>query len=817
MPIHLRMLTLVFTLVITLASQTSVAAAEPDLVSVQGETGWQRVNDYVVTLHDPTNQLQISDIAKVDIRNNFAQVPLEFGNQAGTFWIHLRIHNHEDKAVIRWLDTNNRFLPEIEVFSPRADGQYDRQLASGGKSFKYRPLPFANFVFQLNIPPLQTVDIYIRAQTLGILRHSLELTLWEPDAYKAHVRNVEVQWFFFLGMSIGLALFNLFLYFSIRDPSYLIYFGVVLAQLWRTSDNGVAYEYFWPDSPFFEQVLSRGLSIIAVLTLTHFFVCRFIELPRLRPLQYRWLTSALLVICLVVLFLISGSRLSETLPLETFHISQRIFVVTVAAYCLAILMILLKWSWNGNPRAQSLLIAFSPLLVLTGLIVPGLYILKINVNWTIPPTMLGSGLTMILMAIALADRVKEAQQAKETAQRELVDGLYAKERELEARVEQRTEDLTQANSAFQSVLENAQDAVVLTDQDGRITNWNRQAEVTFGWSKQEAIGSDLAKLIFPPHLYHQVTGILTRQKLTQRDSTRRESVAIRQDGTEFPIELSSTLINVAGEREFSFFIRDITQRRQAENDIAESIAKQSELTDLKSRFVAMASHEFRTPLATILSSSELLSNYSDRLNEGERKKLFGKVDGAVQHMSSMLEDVLLIGKSDAGLPQFHPMALDLRALCEAIVTDVNLSAASDTETPHSIELRMAENAFNAQFDERWLRHLFTNLLSNAIRYSPDGGLICFDVFVRADEVEFHVVDQGIGLPEKDLSRLFEPFFRASNTGKISGTGLGLSIAKRATELHGGEITVESTLGVGTTIKVVLPLNQDQRQSSLPDL
>jgi PAS domain S-box-containing protein len=419
--------------------------------------------------------------------------------------------------------------------------------------------------------------------------------------------------------------------------------------------------------------------------------------------------------------------------------------------------------------------------------------------------MLGSGLTMILMAIALADRLKEAQQAKETAQRELVDGLHTKERELEARVEQRTEDLTQANMAFQSVLENAQDAVVLADQNGRITNWNREAETTFGWTKTEAMGSELARLIFPSHLYHQVASVMTRQHSTQRDAARRESVAIRKDGSEFPIELSSTLINVGGEREFSFFIRDITQRKKAETEIAESLAKQSELADLKSRFVAMASHEFRTPLATILSSSELLNNYSDRLNEKERKTHFRKVDSAVHHMSSMLEDVLLIGKSDAGLPQFHRAPLDLRALCEVIVAEVSSGAGSGEDNKHSIELRMKENLVDAPFDERWLRHLFTNLLSNAIRYSPDGGAIYFDVFVRSTEVEFQVADNGIGLPEKDLSRLFEPFFRASNTGKISGTGLGLSIAKQATELHAGQISVESTLGVGTTIKVVLPL------------
>jgi PAS domain S-box-containing protein len=795
-----------FAFLFGLLCQSAVASAEPEVISVREGIEWQQVNDSVVTIYDSSNKLQIQDVTSKALRDQFGMVPLEFGNKAGTYWIHLRVNNLDDAPVVKWLDTNNRFLPEVEVFSPGPDGQVVRQIASAGKAFIERPLPFPNFVFEITVPANQTVDVYVRARTLGILHHSLELKLWQPAAYEAHIRSVETQWFFYLGMSIGLALFNLFLYLSIRDSNYLIYFGVVIAQVWRTSDNGVAYEYFWPNSPFFEQVWSRGLSIIVVLTLTHFFVCRFIELPRLQPLWFRRLSQTLIGIALLVLLLISGARLNETIPLGVFHVSQRIFVLLVVIYCIAIFAILLKWSWNGNQRAKALLIAFSPLLLLTGLVVPTLAVLKIVVNWTIPPAMLGSGLTMILMAIALSDRMNEAQRAKETAQRELVDGLYTKEKELETRVNERTEDLTQANLAFQSVLENAQDAVILTDHNGRVTNWNREAENTFGWTKTEAIGSDLAELIFPIHLHHQVAQVLTRQPARQRDAVRRESIAIRQDGSEFPIELSSTFITVAGVREFSFFIRDITQRRKAETDIAESLAKQSELADLKSRFVAMASHEFRTPLAAILSSSELLSNYSDRLSEDERKKLYSKVDRAVHHMSSMLEDVLLIGKTDAGLPQFHPSSLDVRALCETIVAEVRLGIRSDPEVEHEIELRMERETIHGQFDERWMRHLFTNLLSNAVRYSPHGGSIYFDISLVGNQVEFRVIDHGIGLPEKDLQRLFEPFYRASNTGKISGTGLGLSIAKRATELHGGQISVESALGVGTTISVLLPLN-----------
>jgi signal transduction histidine kinase len=122
-------------------------------------------------------------------------------------------------------------------------------------------------------------------------------------------------------------------------------------------------------------------------------------------------------------------------------------------------------------------------------------------------------------------------------------------------------------------------------------------------------------------------------------------------------------------------------------------------------------------------------------------------------------------------------------------------------------MRIADALCLADIDERWFRHIFGNLLSNAIKYSPEGGLVRFEATVRTQEVEFQVVDSGIGLPQQDIPRLFETFFRASNSGKISGTGLGLSIVQRAVELHGGRISVASELGQGTTFTVVLPLRQ----------
>jgi PAS domain S-box-containing protein len=375
---------------------------------------------------------------------------------------------------------------------------------------------------------------------------------------------------------------------------------------------------------------------------------------------------------------------------------------------------------------------------------------------------------------------------------------------------ERADQLEQANAAYHAVLENAQDAIALTDNQGRITHWNQQATLSFGWTPPEALGQDILVVLFPERFRAEVGNIITRQQTHSAYTPRLETMAVRRDGAEFPVELSVTSLHVRGQFECSFFIRDITQRVKAALEIAESMARQQELADLKSRFVAIASHEFRTPLATILSSSDLLKLYGERMDAQEREGCFTYISDSVHRMKNMLEDVLLIGTTDAGVSQFKPTAHAVGPLCESVVEEAQRGFADNTNasaTTHHIAFHIADPLCLADLDERWFRHIFGNLLSNAIKYSPEGGRVRFEATVRAEEVEFLVADQGIGLPEEDIPRLFESFFRASNSGKISGTGLGLSIVKRAVELHGGRISVASELGQGTHFTVVLPLHQ----------
>jgi signal transduction histidine kinase len=249
---------------------------------------------------------------------------------------------------------------------------------------------------------------------------------------------------------------------------------------------------------------------------------------------------------------------------------------------------------------------------------------------------------------------------------------------------------------------------------------------------------------------------------------------------------------------------DISRRKQAELDIGLALEQQRELNILKSRFVSMTSHEFRTPLTTILSSTELLRHYSEKLNEVDKQELYGSVEGCVEHMTHMLDNILLIGAADANLLGFAPAPLELRSFCSELVTEAEGAVKPGRVRPE-VQVHFAATPEEILLDRKLLRHMLVNLLSNAIKYSPDGGVVRFEVTATPGEINFVVADQGIGIPEEDLAHLFESFHRAANVGDIPGTGLGMPIIRKSAEAHGGTVRVESEMGRGSCFTVTLPV------------
>jgi PAS domain S-box-containing protein len=243
--------------------------------------------------------------------------------------------------------------------------------------------------------------------------------------------------------------------------------------------------------------------------------------------------------------------------------------------------------------------------------------------------------------------------------------------------------------------------------------------------------------------------------------------------------------------------------RQAEAEVRKALAREQELNELKSRFVSMASHEFRTPLTAILSSTELLETYRERLGPEQQVELLGMIKTAVKNMTQMLEEVLFIGKSDTGHLRFDPQPLLVDGFCEELLKEIRAGVGKE----HQIEFSPSGYAAAALLDSHLLRQVLINLLSNAVKFSPKKSSVRLECSRDADGLLFEVADQGVGIPQEDRGNLFNTFHRARNVNNIQGTGLGLAIVKKCVELHGGTISYTSELGKGTRFQVRIPLGE----------
>ncbi len=283
------------------------------------------------------------------------------------------------------------------------------------------------------------------------------------------------------------------------------------------------------------------------------------------------------------------------------------------------------------------------------------------------------------------------------------------------------------------------------------------------------------------------------------------------------------------DRELITTIEIALSRHQAEVAIRESLFKEKELNALKSRFVAVVSHEFRNPLNAILFSTELLQRYSEQLSIEKKESYLQRIQISVRRMNHLLDDVLTISEQEAGTLKCHPHPVDLTQFCPDLIEELypneplsrriiftyqqhlssefgqRRSLPSATATQVLAPPAVAITSELPTLDSKLLRHILTNLLSNAIKYSPQGDNIYFDVIREVDVVIIKICDQGIGIPEADQVQLFSSFHRASNVSSIPGTGLGLSIVKQCVDIHGGRITVTSQINQGTTFTVTLPL------------
>lgn len=353
------------------------------------------------------------------------------------------------------------------------------------------------------------------------------------------------------------------------------------------------------------------------------------------------------------------------------------------------------------------------------------------------------------------------------------------------------------------------DALLVTTPAGTIKIANRAAQLLFGYSEAELVGQPISMIVADSVSLNQ---FLQCHRDASTDSQHKIEVICRtQANTEILVEFSCSPIQSDGSVQGIVYMgRDITARKREDREIRLALAKEQELRELKSRFLSMVSHEFGNPLNTVLFSTALLKQRPS-ITPSEKLQYLNHIHVAAKHMIQLLNDLRLIGSAEAGQLDFNPAPLNLEEFCSDLIEEIKLTMGSKhdikfTQSGWSISRNLPE------LDEKLLRHILTNLLVNALKYSPPLSPVHFDFTCQNNEVIFQITDAGIGIPLEDQKHLFESFYRAQNVGKIPGTGLGLAIVKQCVDLQGGSIKFDSKVGFGTTFRVAIPFRKTLQKS-----
>lgn len=405
-------------------------------------------------------------------------------------------------------------------------------------------------------------------------------------------------------------------------------------------------------------------------------------------------------------------------------------------------------------------------------------------------------------------------------------------------------DATHLNSLF----ENATEGIILTNGKGQIVLVNPAAEKMFGYMANELIGNPIEVLIpdsVRPH-HHELREGFYRNPSNRVMGHGRDLYGRRKDRSNIPVEVSLSFYKKDSELFVIAFIVDITHRKQIEENIlaqqkelekmtydmrklnaqleakveertvilkealqkleqsqqelSEALDKEKQLSEIKGRFVSMASHEFRTPLSTVLSSATLLSKYTTTEEQDKRSRHVDKIKNSVKHLNDILEDFLSLGKLNEGKIEAHYSVFDLKAFLEESLEEMKglLKKGQHFVFEHG-------GNQHASSDKKLLKNIIINLVSNAIKFSDEGKPIKMKSHVSDHVMKIYVEDKGIGISGEDLDHLYSSFYRGKNAVNIQGTGLGLHIVKRYLELLGGEIDVSSKLDQGTLFCITIPI------------
>lgn len=363
------------------------------------------------------------------------------------------------------------------------------------------------------------------------------------------------------------------------------------------------------------------------------------------------------------------------------------------------------------------------------------------------------------------------------------------------------DELHKTEMRFTGLFRSSPMAVSLTRAtDNVILDINPSYEELFGYTREEIIGKTAEHLDL--WIHPEIRARILHEIFENGRVKDIEAKFRCKDGSIKIVDVFAEYIRAENDDPLIMFMaHDISEKKAAEEEIRVSLEKERDLNILKSRFISMISHEFRTPLTTIMLSTDLLKRYSEQWEKEEKIKHFDRIQETVLKMTQLMENVLTIGRMESGRFDFHPESIDLPAFCQSLADNIEFNSGGQQK----INFSYNGGCENAYVDENILGLIITNLLSNAVKYSDVGVDVDFELFCEKEEAVLVIRDYGIGIPKSEQNHLFNTFFRASNVGTKSGYGMGLSIVQRCIEAHKGIIELESEENKGTTFTVKVPI------------
>lgn len=361
------------------------------------------------------------------------------------------------------------------------------------------------------------------------------------------------------------------------------------------------------------------------------------------------------------------------------------------------------------------------------------------------------------------------------------------------------------------------DGMLIFNDEGVIMFANRAAESLFGCNRGELQGVHLGyplvvgesteiEIIYK---FRETLTVEMRVVEVEWDSQIAYLASLRDISLRKQVEVALKQMNHVLETRVSERTSQLEQAnqqlQQMQVRLSQALTQEKELSTFKSRIISRISHEYRTPLTTIALSAEMLSEYRHQWDDSKQLKHFGQIKSMIQRLTDLVDDALLINQAESGELEFKLEPIELVSFCRELISELQFQLRTQHQLLFSSSNVNSEASIVGKFDTKLLRQILSNLLSNAIKYSPQGGTVQFRLICEVEKVIFQVQDKGIGIPPQDQDKLFEAFYRGSNINEIGGTGLGLAITQKCVELHNGQIEVESSVGVGTTVSVNLPL------------